>query len=92
MAKVMCWFGGRIHWNFHFRRSLQDWEEDSFDRFMDTIYSLKVRGLGLDKVIWMPVRSTEVRGFYLSFYPPTLSFPWRLVWQSKVPSFHGQLL
>ena len=23
--------------------------------------------------------------FYLSFYPPTLSFRWRLVWQSKVP-------
>ena len=24
--------------------------------------------------------------FYLSFYPPTLpSFPWRVVWQSKVP-------
>ena len=33
----------------------------------------------------MPVRSIKVRGFYLSFYPPTLSFPWRLVWQSKVP-------
>ena len=81
----MCWFGGRIHWNFHFRRSPQDWEEDSFDRFMDTVYSSKVRGVGLDKVIWMPVRSIKVRGFYLSFYPPTLSFPWRLVWQSKVP-------
>ena len=32
MAEVMCWFGGRIHWNFQFRRSPQDWEEDSFDR------------------------------------------------------------
>ena len=27
----------------------------------------------------------EVRSFYLSFYPPTLSFPWKLVWQWKVP-------
>ena len=43
VAKVMCWFGGRIHWNFHFRHSPQDWEEDSFDRFMDTVYSSKVR-------------------------------------------------
>ena len=56
----MCWSNGRIHWNFQFRRSPQDWEEDSFDPFMDI-------------------------GFYLSFYPPTLSFPWRLIWQSKVP-------
>ena len=34
-------------------------------------------------------RSTgfEVRGFYLSFYPPNLTFfPWRMVWQLKVPS------
>ena len=27
----------------------------------------------------------EVRTFYLSFYPPTLSFSWKLVWQWKVP-------
>ena len=31
------------------------------------------------------IRGFDVRSFYLSFYPPTLSFPWRLVWQSKVP-------
>ena len=47
----MCWFGGRISWNFHFRRSLQDWEEDSFDKFMDTIYSSKARGVGPDRAI-----------------------------------------
>ena len=55
---------------------------------MAIVYSLKVRGVGLDKVCWKPARSWgsfEVRSFYLSFYPPTLSFPWRLVGQSKVP-------
>ena len=32
------------------------------------------------------IEGFEVRGFYLSFYPPTLtSFHWRMVWQSKVP-------
>ena len=84
----MCWFGGRIHWNFQFRHSLrQDWEEDSFDRFMVIIYSLKLRGVGPHKVCWKPTRSRrfEVKGFYLSFYPPTFSFLWRLVWQSKMP-------
>ena len=54
---------------------------------MDIFYSSKVWGVGLDKVCWKLAKSGgfEVRSFYLSFYPPTLSFPWRLVWQSKVP-------
>ena len=55
---------------------------------MGIVYSSTVRGVGPDKVCWKTARSRgfEVRGFYLSFYPPTLtSFPWRMVWQSKVP-------
>ena len=87
MVEDMCWSGRKIHWNFYFRRSPQDWEEDSFDWFMDIVYSSKVRGVSPDKVCWKPTRSRgfEVRGFYLSFYPPALSFPWRLVWQLKIP-------
>ena len=55
---------------------------------MSLVYSLTVRGFGLDKVCWKPTRSRGfgVRGFYRSFYPSTsLSFPWRMIWQSKVP-------
>ena len=46
-----------------------------------------MRGVGFDKVCWKPARSGgfEIGDFYLFFYPYTLSFPWRLVWQSKVP-------
>ncbi|KAL4637913.1 hypothetical protein ACB092_03G112400 [Castanea dentata] len=86
VAKVMGWSGGQLYWNFHFRHSPQDWEEESFDRFMDIVYSLKVLGAGPDKVCWKLTRSRgfEVSSFYLSFYPPSISFPWRLVWQSKV--------
>ena len=65
----------------------QDWEEEAFDRFMGLVYSSTVRGLGLDMVCWKPARNRgfEVRGYYSSFYPPTLvSFPWRMIWQSKV--------
>ena len=52
VADVMCWFGGRIHWNFQFRRSLrQDWEEDSFDRFMVIVCSSKVWGLALTRFV-----------------------------------------
>ena len=55
---------------------------------MNTVYSSKVQGVGPDdKVFGKParIRGFEARGFYLFFYPPTCSFPWRLVWQSKVP-------
>ena len=82
VAEVMCWSGGRIHWDAKFRRPPQDWEQESFDLFMDMVYSSTVRGLGPDRVCRKPARSRgfEVRGFYLSFYPPTLlSFPWRLI-------------
>ena len=52
VADVMRWFGGRIHWNFQFRRSLrQDWEEDSFDRFMVIVCSSKVWGLALKRFV-----------------------------------------
>ena len=83
----MGWSSGSIHWNFHFRCPPQGWEEESFYQFMDTIYSSKVRRVGPDKVCWKLARRRgfEVRGFYLSFYTPTRSFPWRLGWQSKVP-------
>ena len=83
----MCWSGGRIHWDAKFRHPPQDWEQESFDLFMDMVYSSTVLGLGPDQVCWKPARSRgfEVKGFYLSFYPPSLSFLWKLVWQSKVP-------
>ena len=72
-----------------FRRPPQDWEEEAFDRFMGLVYSSTMRGFGPNKVCWKPTRNKcfEVRDCYCSFYPPTLvSFPWRMIWQSKVPS------
>ena len=54
--------------------------------FLDIVYSSKVPGVGPNEFCWKPTRSRhfEVSNFYLSFYPPTFYFPWRLVWQSKV--------
>jgi len=88
LAKVMCWSAGRVHWNVQFCQSPQDWEQEPFNLFMDMVYSLTVRRIGPNKVCWKPTRSRsfEVRGFYLSLYPTTLlSFPWRMMWQSKIP-------
>ena len=75
MAEVMGWSARRFHWNVQFRRPPQDWEEEAFDRFT-------MQGFGPDKVCWKParIRGFEVRGYYSSFYPPTLvSFPWRMI-------------
>ena len=86
-AEVMCWSARTIHWDVQFRLALQDWEQESIDLFMDMVYSSTMRGFGPNKVCWKPARSRgfEVRGIYLSFYPPTLlSFPWRMIWQSKI--------
>ena len=70
VAEVMCWSAGRIHWDVQFCRPPQDWEQESFDLFMDMVYSSTVRGFGPDKVCWKPARSRcfEVRGFYLFFF------------------------
>ena len=71
-----------------FRYPPQDWEEEAFDRFIGLVYSSTVWGFGLDKVCWKLARNRgfEVRGYYSSFYLPTLvSFLWRMIWQSKVP-------
>ena len=46
VAKVMCWSGGRIHWDAKFRHSPQDWEQESFDLFMDMVYSFDSTGFG----------------------------------------------
>ena len=84
----MGWSIGRFHWNVQFRCPPQDWEEEAFDRFMGLVYSSTMQGFGLDKVCWKPARNRgfEVKGYCSSFYPRTLvSFPWRMIWQSKVP-------
>ena len=60
VAEVMCWSAGRIHWDVRFCRPPQDWEQESFDLFMDMVYSSTVRGFGPNKVCWKPARN---RGF-----------------------------
>ena len=45
VTEVMCWPGRRIHWDAKFHLLPQDWEQESFDLFMDMVYSSTVRGL-----------------------------------------------
>ena len=43
VVEVMCWFGGRIHWDAKFRRPPQDCGQESFELFMDMVYSSTVQ-------------------------------------------------
>ena len=52
------------------------------------IYATSMRGDGCNKICWKPAKSKgfEVHGYYRSVSPSNvMSFPWKLVWQAKVP-------
>ena len=98
VAEVMCWIGGRIHWNFQFRRAPQDWEEDSFDQFMAIVYSLKVQGLALIRFVGSQQGVGILRLEVSSFLSTRLLFPSLGGWCANQRSlqgwlsFHGQPL
>ena len=88
VSVVMCFVNGRVSWDIQFRRLVNDQESQSLDSFMVLNYSTKVWGVGSDNLCWKLVssRGFKVSGYYHSISPSTgISFPWKMVWQSKVP-------
>jgi hypothetical protein len=79
---------GTIQWNVVFTRLLHDWEVEVLASFYNCLYSRKLRGVGEDKLWWIPSRkgAFEVRSFYrvLSSHGPS-SFPWKGIWRTKAP-------
>ena len=57
--------------------------------FMETIYGSPIRGLGEDKMYWIPSKD---KGFLVSDYYRILvgttfyGFPWKSIWKQKIPS------
>ena len=88
VSEVLCYANGSIFWDLQFRRLVNDQELQSLDSCMVLIYSTKVRGVGSDKLCW---KLSSSRGFTVSKYYHSLSpssaisFPWKMMWQSKVP-------
>ena len=91
VADLMQFANGVLHWDLHFVQPIQDWELESLMTFMDIIYDMVIRGVGEDKMCWKP---NQKKGFKIStFYhllgaPPSISdqsFPWKIIWRSKVP-------
>ena len=84
----MHFYDGRIHWDVQFCYPVHDWELESLALFMNITYSTFVQGVGPDEVCWKRTKSQgfEVWGYYHILSPSiVISFPWKMVWQSKVP-------
>jgi hypothetical protein len=95
---------GVIQWNVQFTRLFHDWEVEVLASFYKCLYDCKLRGIGADKLWWLPSRKGvfEVKSFYRALLPTrTSSFPWKSIWRSKAPprvaffawtAAHGKIL
>jgi len=84
----------RLTWSFEmapvvsFVRAAHDWEVDVFAFFFKVLNSTSVRRKGEDKLWWIPSKRGlfAVRSFYnVLIRNDGLHFPWKSVWQTKVP-------
>ena len=88
MVELMKFPNGVLFWDLTFRRYNKDRDLESFYSLMCRIYGAFLKGVGVDKMCWDPVRG---KGFIVRSYYQVLtnsfdqSFPWKTVWKSKVP-------
>jgi hypothetical protein len=86
--RLMSFRNDTLHWELTFSRNIQDWELDTMNSFMELIYSTNLDGNGVDTLCWQQKSKGRftVRSFYRCLSPtPSLVFPWKGVWNPKVP-------
>ena len=88
-------FHGTTHTrDIEFLRSIQDWEVDIVNTFMEWLYSSPVHLGSMDSILWKfgSCEVFEVRSFYSALTQSSLpSFPWKSVWKAKSPLKSGVL-
>ena len=89
VVELMKSSNGVLFWDVRFFRGVHARELEAMSDFMETIYGSPIRGLGEDKMCWIPSRD---KGFMVSDYYRILvgntiySFPWKSIWKQKIPS------
>jgi hypothetical protein len=79
---------GMIQWNIMFSRRIHDWEMEILTSFYSRLYSHKCRGVGEDKLWWIPSSKGvfEMRSYYQVLTTQgSLYFPWKRIWRTKAP-------
>jgi hypothetical protein len=88
IVENMEWSNSAIQWNIVFTRLIHDWEVEVLASFYRCLYSYKFRGVGEDKLWWVPLSegAFKVSSFYrvLSSHG-SLPFPWKGIWRTKAP-------
>lgn len=59
VADLMKFPNGVRFWDLNFVRAIQNWELKSLSTFMDSIYGVSLRGVGKDKICWMPANKRD---------------------------------
>jgi hypothetical protein len=79
---------GATQWNIQFTRLIHDRKVEVLALFYRCLYACKMRGVGDDKLWWLPLRKGifEVKSFYRAISSfGSSSFPWKSIWRSKAP-------
>ena len=88
VSEHLSWHHEDMVWAVTLQRPLQDWELGEYTDLMAFLYQLKIKRTVVDQMRWACTTSGlfEVRSFYrLLTSHNTTNFPWRSIWQSRVP-------
>jgi hypothetical protein len=88
VSEYLSWHQEDMVWSVILQRPLQDWELGEYTALMAFLYQLKIKRKVVDQLQWPSTTSGlfEVRSYYrLLTSHNTTNFPWRSIWQSRVP-------
>jgi hypothetical protein len=88
VSEYLSWHHEDMVWSITLQRPLQDWELREYTDLMAFLYHLKIKRTVVDQLRWPCTTSGlfEVRSYYrLLTSHNTTHFPWRSIWQSRVP-------